>query len=204
MKLFTRKNILLVLLIVILTIVGIRLAVGKGLIALKLPLASVFSRPAVLGEAEYRPVSALKLISSAVTDGQTLPEKYTCEGAGINPPLTISGVSDKTKSLVLILEDPDAPAGPLTHWLLWNISSSAKEIREDGGFYGAMIGRNSFGAAGYGAPCPPPGKNYQYIFRLLSLDKRLVLSNTADLAILNQNMENHILADTTLTATFSR
>lgn len=204
MKLFSRKNIVLVLLTAILIIIGVRWAVGKSLIALKLPLASVFSRPAVLGEAEYRPVSALKLSSSAFSDGQVLPEKHTCKGAGVNPPLTISGVSDKTKSLVLILEDPDAPAGPLTHWLMWNISSSAKEIREDGGFYGAMVGRNSFGASGYGAPCPPPGKTYRYIFRLLALDKRLVLSNTAGLAILNQNIENHILADTTLTATFSR
>ena len=204
MKLFTRKNISIVLLIVVLIVVGLRWAGGKSLIALKLPLASVFSRPAVLGEAEYRTVSALKLSSSAFTDGQTLPEKYTCKGAGVNPPLTISGVSDKTKSLVLILEDPDAPGGMLTHWLMWNISSSAKEIREDGGFYGAMAGRNSFGTAGFGAPCPPPGKAYRYIFRLLALDKRLVLSNTADLPILNQNMENHILADTMLTATFSR
>lgn len=204
MKLFSRKNILIVLLVVVLIIVGVRWAVGKSLIALKLPLASVFSRPAVLGEAEYRPLSTLTLTSSAFSDGQPLPEKYTCQGAGVNPPLTISGVSGKTKSLVLLLEDPDAPAGMLTHWLMWNISSSAKEIREDGGFYGAMVGRNSFGQAGFGAPCPPPGKTYRYIFRLLALDKRLVLSNTASLTILNQNMENHILADTTLTTTFSR
>lgn len=160
--------------------------------------------PAVLGEREARPASALSLTSPVFSNNQTLPIKYTCMDEGINPPLTVYNNIGNARSLALILEDPEAPEGVFTHWLLWNISTSMKEIKENSKIDGTMEGRNDFGEDGYGAPCPPPGQTHRYIFRLLALDERLTLSNTTDREIFEQQVNDHVLAQTTLTTTFSR
>ncbi len=121
--------------------------------------------------------SNMKITSTAFTDGEKIPAEYTCDGQNINPPLTISGVPSGVKSLVLIVDDPDAPAGTWTHWTLWNIPPTTTEIAANSVPTGAVAGQTSFGQSGYGGPCPPSGSHH-YWFKLYALDTTLNLPAT--------------------------
>ncbi|MFH0987483.1 MAG: YbhB/YbcL family Raf kinase inhibitor-like protein, partial [Patescibacteria group bacterium] len=103
------------------------------------------------------PMANLTLKSSAFENNSSIPQKYTCDGENISPPLTISGEPQEAKDLVLILEDPDAPQGTFTHWTIWNIPLGIKEIEEGMAPEGAIEGQTDFGEIGYGGPCPPSG-----------------------------------------------
>jgi len=143
----------------------------------------------------------MKLTSVEFLDGGELPVRYTCDGEGIGPPLVIGNVPAETQSLVLICDDPDAPAGVWDHWVVWDIPADTKEIPA-----GARIGTegmNSWLKRGYGAPCPPSGE-HRYIFHLYALDKALGLSETTNKAGVEAAMAGHILAQTTLTGRYRR
>lgn len=118
----------------------------------------------------------MKLTSTAFVNGSSIPQKYTCLGAGINPPMEIQDVSQEAKSLALLVDDPDAPVGLFTHWVMWNIDPSTTEISENELPNEAMEGLNSSGGVGWTAPCPPRGTGvHHYNFILFALSEKLDL-----------------------------
>lgn len=140
--------------------------------------------------------------------GDVLPDVYTCKGTGDSPPISWSGAPVGTKSLVLILEDPDAPAGTFTHWLLYNIPLESGELtqaqpRTKVLSNGAQQGESSSGERGYYPPCPPPGSTHRYIFRMYALDWYPALPAAGRNAI-EQALENHTLGTAEFATTFGR
>lgn len=105
-------------------------------------------------------------------EGQ-IPEKYTCDGEGISPTLWIRGVPENCESLVLIMDDPDAPGGTFDHWIVWNISPKIEKI-EEGQEPEGPHGKNDFGNLEYGGPCPPSG-THRYRIKLYALDSKIEL-----------------------------
>jgi len=150
----------------------------------------------------------LILLSRAFKDGERIPEKYTCDGQDISPPLSIKGIDEKTKSFALILDDPDAPMGVFDHWLIWNIDSKIQEIEEnipkqEKVLKGAVQGRNSARKIGYMGPCPSYG-THTYRFKLYSLDTKLDLNAGATKKELEKRMEGHIIQHALIRGTYSR
>lgn len=147
----------------------------------------------------------MKLKSAAFKDGGFIPPKFTCDGENINPLIEIVGLSENIKSMVLIVDDPDAPAGTWDHWIMWNIDPKTSYIHEDSIPAGAVEGTTSFGKPKYGGPCPPKGdKPHRYIFKLYALDTTLELPEETTKQELEQAMEGHILEQTTLTGLYQR
>jgi len=151
---------------------------------------------------------ALALSVGSLSRGSVLPDAYTCKGAGESPPVSWSGVPEGTKSLVLILDDPDAPAGIFTHWLVFNIPPQSGGIDKGQSYAkvianGAQQGESTPGSRGYYYPCPPPGSTHRYIFRLYALDEILVLP-TADRAAIDTALSGHTIARTEFLTTVSR
>ncbi len=134
----------------------------------------------------------IKVDSSAFPHGGVIPLQYTCKGADVNPPLKIQNIPQGTKSLVIIFDDPDAPMGTWTHWLVWNISSDIKEIAENSVPEGAVLGVNDFGLTKYRGPCPPSG-THRYFFRIFALSKLLELNEGASQEEVKRAMGNYIL-----------
>ncbi|HJV36540.1 YbhB/YbcL family Raf kinase inhibitor-like protein [Geomonas sp.] len=144
-----------------------------------------------------------KLTCPAFNHGSQIPSKYTCDGENTNPHMVIHGVPDRTKSLALVVEDPDAPAGLWIHWVMWNISPEVKEIKEHTVPFGAKEGINTTKHVGYTGPCPPSG-THRYFFRLYALDMKLDLPQTTQRDDLETAMAQHILGTTELMGTYSR
>lgn len=150
-------------------------------------------------------IFAMKLTSSAFTNNGTLPTKYTCEGEAISPPIQWQDTPAGTKSFALIYEDPDAPNGTWTHWVLYNLPSTINSLEENITTLppGTKVGINSWPQASYGAPCPPHGK-HRYIFHLYALDTVLDLSGKITSEKLQKEMLGHILASTELLGFYPR
>jgi Raf kinase inhibitor-like YbhB/YbcL family protein len=139
---------------------------------------------------------AFKILSGAFPEGTAIPKLHTCEGADLSPALEWSGEPPHTKSFVLIMDDPDAPAGTWNHWLLWNIPRTVHELPP--GFKPGQVGEsgtNDFGKLGYGGPCPPKGHGpHRYYFRLLAIDtETLGLRAGAKRIDLDYALDNHVL-----------
>lgn len=145
----------------------------------------------------------LKITSSAFVNEGTIPKKYTCDGENINPPLLINGVSAEAKSLALIMDDPDAPAGIWTHWVIFNIDAKTTEIKENSVPSGAILGQTSFGKAQYGGPCPPSG-THRYFFKIYSLDEILNIPQGSDRKTLENAMAGHIIEQAEMMGRYSR
>ena len=145
----------------------------------------------------------MNLTSPIFKNNQSIPPKYTCDGENISPPLEITGVPPKAKSLILISDDPDAPGGSWVHWLIWNIDPAVAEIAENTVPTGAVQGITSFGQTGYGGPCPPSG-THRYFFKLYALDTKLGLAIETDREELEQAMKNHILDQAELVGLYTR
>ncbi|MBI2043874.1 YbhB/YbcL family Raf kinase inhibitor-like protein [Candidatus Pacearchaeota archaeon] len=143
------------------------------------------------------------ILTSVFEDGTRIPKKYTCEGEDISPPLQIVGVPDGTKSLALIVEDPDSPEGTWIHWLVWNIAPDTLKIEEEQLPYGAIQGVNGFRENKYGGPCPPNGV-HKYFFKLYALDIDVNLSDTSGKKELEDIMNGHILAEARLSCIYSK
>lgn len=138
--------------------------------------------------------SSMKISSTAFAPDSSIPAEYTCDGANTSPALTWEGVPDKTKSLALIVEDPDAPKGTWVHWVVYNIPADANSLVAPLP-EGIREGKTSFGKPGYGGPCPPKGKGpHRYFFRLYALDSMLTLPPDADSAALKEAMKGRTLA----------
>jgi Raf kinase inhibitor-like YbhB/YbcL family protein len=148
---------------------------------------------------------AMKLTSTAFNDGDILPSVYTCDGRGISPPLSWSDIPTKTKSFALIYDDPDAPAGTWTHWLLYNLPPEINFLAENITALprGTKVGTNSSPQIRYGAPCPPYGE-HRYIFHLYALDSMFALSGTVTSDVLQHAMNGHILEVATLMGRYTR
>jgi len=119
-------------------------------------------------------MSGFQITSPVFENNGFIPKKYTCDGVDINPQLLIANVPSETKSLALIVDDPDAPAGTWVHWVVWNISPQTHEIKENSVPNGANQGLNDFRKRSYGGPCPPSG-THRYFFKLYALDTILTL-----------------------------
>lgn len=145
----------------------------------------------------------MNISSQAFGYNQPIPVKYTCEGANASPPLMFSGLPANTKSLALIVDDPDAPSGTFTHWLLYNMTPNTSSISESGVPSESLQGSNSAGHAHYDGPCPPSG-THRYIFHLYALDTMLELGPGASRQALESAMHGHILDRTELTGIYEK
>ena len=144
----------------------------------------------------------LKLSTPAFEQNEVIPKKFTCEGTDINPELNIEGVPPATKSLVLIMDDPDAPPKVWEHWTVINIPPQTKAIPENS-IPGKQL-TNDFKRVSWGGPCPPPGKVHNYNFKLYALDILLDLDSSATKADVEQAMTTHIIEETVLIGTYKR
>ena len=146
--------------------------------------------------------SSFSVATSAFQTGGDIPAKFTCNGANVNPELKINGVPNGAKSLVLIVDDPDAPRGLFTHWILWNIDPKTTDIGENSVPTGGVQGTNDFGKRNYGGPCPPSG-THRYFFKIFALDSKLDLKPSAGRAELDGAMKDHVLAKAELIGRYS-
>jgi Raf kinase inhibitor-like YbhB/YbcL family protein len=151
--------------------------------------------------------------TSAFTHGEAIQATFTCEGDDVSPSLTVADAPDGTESLAVVVDDPDAPSGTFTHWLLWNVPPDTAEIHEDvprtetvGTLDGAVQGTNDFGELGYRGPCPPVGDGpHEYRFTTaVALDGTLDLDPGAERRDLDDAMEGAKIATARLTGTFGR
>jgi len=152
--------------------------------------------------------SGIKLTSKALNEGQASPRGYTCDGANVSPPLEWTGVPKSAKTLAIVADDPDAPAGTWVHWVLYNLPSDVIGMVENtppietlSG--GGMQGTNDFQKIGYGGPCPPRG-SHRYFFKIYALDSELPLKPGASKVDLEPAMEGHIISQGQLIGTYRR
>lgn len=154
----------------------------------------------------------LTLTSTAFEDEGAIPRLYTCQGDDISPPLSWSGVPHGTRSLVLIVDDPDAPdpAAPQrvwVHWVLYNLPADASGLQEaaaaDALPAGTAEGRNDWDRTGYGGPCPPIGR-HRYFHKLYALDTRLDGLDRPTKGDVEAAMQGHVLAEAVLLGTYQK
>lgn len=145
--------------------------------------------------------SSMKISSEVFTYG-AIPLEYTCDGSDVSPSLSFSGVPEGTKSLALIMDDPDAPMGTFVHWLVWNISPTKSGIVKAEKLSEPQ-GTTDFGTKGYGGPCPPSG-THRYFFKLYALDTMLDLKDGSKKLDLENAMNEHIIDKAELIAKYSR
>ncbi len=142
-------------------------------------------------------------ISSYAFENQgSIPSQYTCDGDGLIPPLEIVDVPEGTQSLALLMDDPDAPDGIFTHWLIWNIPPETLELGEGNIPSTAVQGTNSAGQIGYVAPCPPEGVHH-YRFLLSALNKTLDLESGAVRDDFEDALKNNVIAKAELVGQYS-
>ena len=159
-------------------------------------------------EASPDAAGGMQLRSAAFEDGGDIQAQYSCDGAGISPPLVWDHLPGETASLVLIMDDPDAAMGTWVHWLLYNIPPGTVGLPEDlagksGMPPGSQQGENSWKREAYGGPCPPSGE-HRYFFRLYALDRRLAMDSGAQKKELIAAMEGHVLDQVQLVAHYRR
>ncbi len=174
-----------------------------------LPIISAFTFATMAFAAGAPSGSKLELVSNAFRAGGKIPRTYTCEGADKSPPLAWQGLPTGTKTLALIVKDPDAPGGTFIHWVLYNLPARFDRFNEDVPktatiAEGALQGANSRGRLGFTGPCPPPGAPHHYHFQLFALDSPLNLRPGASAEEVEAAMKGHLLASTDLVGIFGR
>lgn len=154
---------------------------------------------------------SLTVSTSAFSSGGNIPAKFTCDDADVSPLISWSGAPAGTREFALICDDPDAPSGTFTHWVIWGIPGNRHELPEGvahGGILpslsGARQGTNDFGVEGYRGPCPPKGKPHRYFFRLYALDAPPSVSSDVTADSLRVGMRGHILAQGELVGKYGR
>jgi len=146
---------------------------------------------------------AFRLTSPDFTQNSLLPSRFTCEGENTSPALGIAGVPAGAKSLLLVVEDTDAPGGVFTHWIVLNIPPGTRDIPAGGVPAGALQGTNDFGKAGYSGPCPPSGTHH-YFFRLTALNTTLDLPAGASAREVGGAIRGHVLGSASLMARYAK
>ena len=154
-------------------------------------------------------VMKIQLASAAFTDGQPIPVKYTADALDISPPLAWSNASAGAKSFALIADDPDAPSGGWTHWVIYDLPPTTTALAENQVKApqfrnGTKQGLNDFKKSGYNGPAPPPGKGHRYYFKLYALDAMTTLAPGATKANLLKAMDGHLLGEGQLMGTYQR
>ena len=152
---------------------------------------------------------ALQLSSTSFKAGEEIPRKFTCDGADGSPELSWTAPPEGTQSFALIMDDPDAPVGTFTHWVLYDLPAQTSTLAEgvskiDELPAGGRQGRNDFRKIGYGGPCPPPGKPHRYFFKLYALDRMLSLKPGSSKEDIERAMQGHILESGELMGTYRR
>ena len=145
----------------------------------------------------------MKITSSVFTHNSKILSKYTCDGENVNPPLQFLDVPKNAKSLVLIVDDPDAPSKTWVHWVVYNIDPKTTKVDENSIPQDSIEGMTDFGKPGYGGPCPPSGV-HRYFFKLYALDTILDLPQNATKQMVEQKMQGHIIDQTELIGLYSR
>ena len=158
------------------------------------------------GQAPAAAAGGLRLSLPAIAADRSILRQFTCDGANRSPAVQWSGAPAGTRSLALVLDDPDAPGGTFRHWGVFNIDVHAGQIREGAASSLFAQARNDFGDAGYGGPCPPPGNGaHRYRFHLFALDiARLDLGAAARVSDVERAMDGHVLASAMVVAPYQR
>jgi Raf kinase inhibitor-like YbhB/YbcL family protein len=177
-------------------------AMRRGATWLAVLALGLFPVSGVLGKG-VRKMDGLKIFTHQFAHNGSIPVKYTCDGADASPPLKISGVPGGAKTLALIVDDPDAPAGTWVHWVVWNIPVDTSEVGEKAVPSGAVQGRNDWGRNDYGGPCPPSG-SHRYFFKLYALDAVLTLGAATTKKDLERAMEGHVIGRAELIGVYKR
>lgn len=151
----------------------------------------------------------MQIRSTAFAEGDTIPRRFTCDGSNQSPPLSWADSPPNTRSFALIADDPDAPRGTFTHWVIYRIPPGTTNlpaaVPTDARLEnGARQGVNTSGQLGYTGPCPPPGPAHRYQFTVYALDAELDLPDRPDAAAMRKAMNGHILAQSTLRALYGR
>ena len=151
----------------------------------------------------------IEITSEAFANEARVPDEYTCKGANLSPPLSFGVFPEGTKSVVVICDDPDAPSGLFTHWILYNIPKEVKMIpkgvpKKPVLIDGSRHGTNSYGRMEYNGPCCPAGTTHHYHFEIYALDILLPLRAALTRKEIGKAMESHVLGKGTLTGLFSR
>ena len=147
-----------------------------------------------------------KISSTAFGEGHMIPLEYSRGGGNISPPLEWNGIPDGTKSLALVVDDPDAPSGLFVHWILFGIAPTLRRLergQSTASIPGVRSGRNGFGNQGYDGPQPPEG-THRYYFHLYALDHDVNLKPGASRSELDHAMEGHVLGHATMMGKFQR
>ena len=152
---------------------------------------------------------SFQISSTAFSNSETIPKKFTCDGPDISPQLSWKESPAATRSFALIMDDPDAPAGTWVHWVLYNLPADTRELpegmeKQEQSATGALQGRNDFRKIGYGGPCPPRGTPHHYYFKLYALDTKLDLKGGASKPDLERAMKGHIVGETDLMGCYGR
>ncbi len=152
---------------------------------------------------------AFEIKSAAFAQGADIPRKFTCDGQDVSPALSWSEPPKGTRSLALIMDDPDAPVGTWVHWVLYDLPGTARALPESVAkerelATGGHQGNNGWNRTGYGGPCPPPGPAHRYFVKLYALDSKTNLTAGATKAELEKAMQGHILAQTELMGRYKR
>jgi Raf kinase inhibitor-like YbhB/YbcL family protein len=145
----------------------------------------------------------MKINSPEFSEGGSIPTRFTCDGEDVSPPLEFANVPENAKSLALIVDDPDAPSGTFTHWIVWGLEPDTKNLAPATVPSGPRQGKNDFGKTSYGGPCPPSG-THRYFFRLYALDKQLDLRDGSTRAELERAMKEHLFDAAVLMGKYSR
>jgi Raf kinase inhibitor-like YbhB/YbcL family protein len=146
--------------------------------------------------------TTMKVTSSVFKEGGMIPDKFSKDGQNLNPPLKIEGTPADAKSLLLIMDDPDAPVGLFTHWLVWNIDPKTTEVAEGSVPSGAVQGTNDYPNIGYGGPQPPSG-THRYYFKIFALDRLLDLESGAKRKEVDEAMRGHVVGQGELMGRYS-
>ncbi|MBV9084610.1 MAG: YbhB/YbcL family Raf kinase inhibitor-like protein [Acidobacteriaceae bacterium] len=146
---------------------------------------------------------AIRVRSTAFSEGARIPEKYSCDGQNVSPPLDWSGIPENTKSAALVVDDPDAPSGTFTHWIVYDLPPNTTKLAE-GSSAAGKEGVNGFGKTGYGGPCPPPGKPHRYYFHIYALDVASLGNAGLSRERFDAAIERHIVAEGQVMGTYKR
>jgi len=153
--------------------------------------------------------SKLALNTSAFENGGDIPRKFTCDGEDASPEISWAGAPDGTETYALIVDDPDAPGRTFTHWVAYNIPAGVTGFEEGMSAFdivkaGASQGKNDFGQAGYGGPCPPKGKPHHYHFHLYAVDAVLDIPSGVSKGAVLSALKGHVLADVEIVGLYKR
>jgi Raf kinase inhibitor-like YbhB/YbcL family protein len=143
----------------------------------------------------------MKVESPAFNEGKRIPKLYTCEGEDVSPPLIVTDIPKNAKSLVVIVDDPDAPNGTFDHWLAWNFPIKElipQDVRPP------VQGRNHFGETRYRGPCPPRGGPHRYYFKVFAVDYKLILKEGCTKFEVESAMKDHVVGKAHLMGVYQR